>query len=121
MSINTLQVSKYFKNMQPDSLSKPTPLSANRDNRDNFGLGVGGEIVNIISAAAKQSKIVSFNYINEKGDVSARTAEPYRIEDMETFWGFCLLKNEIRRFKVSRMSNVTILNQEYVPRWDVDF
>ncbi|MFZ5967225.1 MAG: helix-turn-helix transcriptional regulator [Bacillota bacterium] len=62
------------------------------------------------------SRRVEFTYQNTKGEILKRLVEPYTIVLKENKWylyGFCLLREEFRLFKVSRMKHVEVLDTEY--------
>lgn len=60
------------------------------------------------------NKRLSFNYISTKGEKTYREAEPYVLWFKSKAWYlkcFCLEKNEIRLFRLSRITNIRILNE----------
>lgn len=57
---------------------------------------------------------VSFKYYNSKGEESKRTAEPVKIVFKSQGWylyAFCRDRQEFRFFKLTRMKNVTVLEE----------
>lgn len=60
------------------------------------------------------NKRLSFNYISTKGEKTYREVEPYILWFKSKAWYlkcFCLEKNEIRLFRLSRITNIRILNE----------
>ncbi|MEG2848210.1 MAG: YafY family protein [Bacilli bacterium] len=60
------------------------------------------------------NKRLSFNYISTKGEKTYRTVEPHILWFKSKAWYlkcFCLEKNEIRLFRLSRITNICILNE----------
>ncbi|MDS0524627.1 YafY family transcriptional regulator [Clostridium sp. SHJSY1] len=65
----------------------------------------------LIDKAFTKKRKVSFQYNNVKGEFSNRTVEPVKIIFKSMNWylvGFCLLKNDMRMFKVRRMNNLSL-------------
>lgn len=64
------------------------------------------------------NKVVQFEYVDLKGNISEREIEPYQMILKGFNWylyGFCRLRNEMRIFKIKRMKNISI-KDEYFPR-----
>lgn len=60
------------------------------------------------------NKRLSFNYISTKGEKTYRTVEPHILWFKSKAWYlkcFCLEKNEIRLFRLSRITNIRILDE----------
>ena len=60
------------------------------------------------------NKRLSFNYISTKGEKTYREVEPYVLWFKSKAWYlkcFCLKKNEIRLFRLSRITNIRILDE----------
>lgn len=77
----------------------------------------------IINSAIVERKILSFDYFNVKGDVSCREVEPYRLLHKSNSWylqGFCLLRQEMRTFRFSRIRKLITSERSFTPR-TVDF
>ena len=72
-----------------------------------------------IQAALLENRLLSFEYLNHDGTKTTRTAEPYRLvlKNSQWYWqGYCYTRNDFRLFKLSRMSNLQLLAETYVPR-----
>jgi len=81
------------------------------------------DYLQIINSAIVERKVLSFGYCNIKGDVSFREVEPYRLLHKGNSWylqGFCLLRQEMRTFRFSRIQELITSEQVFTPR-DVDF
>ncbi len=73
----------------------------------------------IIKAALLESKLLSFEYSDRYGNKTTRTAEPYQLVLKSNHWywqGYCLKRNDFRLFKISRISNLQILEESFTPR-----
>lgn len=59
-------------------------------------------------------KLVTFDYYNAKGEMSFRTVEPMQLVFKSMSWylkAYCLGKQEIRMFKLSRLTKLEITEQ----------
>ena len=73
----------------------------------------------LIKTALQENRLLSFEYLNRDGNKTARTAEPYRLvlKNSQWYWqGYCYARNDFRLFKLSRMSNLELLTETFVPR-----
>jgi len=73
----------------------------------------------IIKTALGENRLVSFEYADQHGTKTARTAEPYQLvlKNSNWYWqGYCLKRNDFRLFKLSRISNLQILGETFTPR-----
>ena len=73
----------------------------------------------IIRTALQESKLLSFEYTDRYGNKTARTAEPYQLVLKSSHWywqGYCYKRNDFRLFKLSRTSNLQILEKKFTPR-----
>lgn len=76
-----------------------------------------------INSAIVERKILSFDYSDMKGDVSFREVEPHRLLHKSNSWylqGFCLLRQEMRTFRFSRIRKLITSERAFTPR-EVDF
>ena len=72
-----------------------------------------------IQTALLENRLLSFEYLNHDGTRTARTAERYRLvlKNSQWYWqGYCYARNDFRLFKLSRMSNLQLLAETFVPR-----
>ncbi len=72
-----------------------------------------------VKAALHESKLLSFEYIAHHGNKTVRTVEPYQLVLKSSHWylrGYCHKRNDFRMFRLSRMSNLQILERTFTPR-----
>lgn len=73
----------------------------------------------IIKTALRESKLLTFDYLDGHGNKTARTAEPYQLvlKGSRWYWqGYCRTREDFRLFRLSRMSNVQIKGETFIPR-----
>ncbi|MDA3900603.1 MAG: YafY family protein [Spirochaetes bacterium] len=73
----------------------------------------------IIKTALQESKLLSFEYADRYGNKTSRTAEPYQLVLKSGHWywqGYCHKRDDFRLFKLSRASNLQIIEQFFIPR-----
>lgn len=78
-----------------------------------------GELIAGLETAMEESRLVHFSYSDRKVNKSVRTVEPYRLILKTMNWyieGFCLERKDFRIFKLSRISKLTVMAQEFTPR-----
>ncbi len=69
-----------------------------------------------IKTAILQSKVIEIDYVNTYNEKSSRKIEPLRLifkSQAWYLWGFCLLKNDYRMFRISRIKRVDISNKTF--------
>jgi proteasome accessory factor C len=69
----------------------------------------------VIRKALLSGKIISCEYINQKGELSVRKIEPLRLDPRADGWylrGYCPLHKEVRNFRLDRMRGIEITNLE---------
>ena len=74
------------------------------------------EKFNIIKTAIISTKMVSFDYFSSYGEKTLRTVEPLKLIFKGQGWylyGFCRLKGEFRIFKITRIKNLSLLNETF--------
>lgn len=75
--------------------------------------------LDIIKTALRESKLLSFEYVAHHGNPTVRTAEPYQLVLKSSYWylqGYCYSRNDFRLFRISRMSNLQMQEETFVPR-----
>ncbi len=75
--------------------------------------------IEIIKNALQENKLITFTYIDGHGTKTTRTVEPYQLVFKGRAWyvqTFCRLKNDYRLFRLSRMSNLNIIEETFTPR-----
>ncbi len=73
----------------------------------------------VIKTAMQESKLLSFAYADRYGNITTRTAEPYQLVLKGSHWywqGYCHKRKDFRLFKLSRMSNLLIQDESFMPR-----
>lgn len=73
----------------------------------------------MIKIALQESKLLSFEYTDCHGNKTTRIAEPYQLVLKSSHWywqGYCHKRNDFRLFKLSRMSNLQIQAEFFIPR-----
>lgn len=73
----------------------------------------------LIKTALKESRLLSFDYADRYGNKTVRTAEPYQVvlKNSQWYWqGYCHERNDFRLFRLSRTSNLHILEEFFTPR-----
>lgn len=73
----------------------------------------------IIKKALQENRLLIFTYIDGHGSKTSRTVEPYQLVFKSRAWyvqTFCRLKNDYRLFRLSRMSDLKILEETFTPR-----
>ena len=86
------------------------PWMGNRNIRPNLEM---------MKTALQESKLLSFSYTNQSGTRTTRTVEPYQLVLKSNHWyvqGYCRKRNDFRLFKLSRIANLQILEESFVPR-----
>lgn len=72
-----------------------------------------------IKAALQNCNLLSFEYTAHRGNKTVRTVEPYQLVLKSSHWyfyGYCYNRNDYRLFRLSRMSNVQIEQEIFIPR-----
>ncbi|REK76422.1 helix-turn-helix transcriptional regulator [Paenibacillus paeoniae] len=73
----------------------------------------------VIRHAILNREVIEFEYFNSNGEKRIRRVEPAKLVFKVNAWyiqGFCLTKNTLRTFKISRMSNLTIYPETFTER-----
>ena len=72
-----------------------------------------------VKTAIQEKKLLSFKYTDRYGNVTARIAEPYQLvlKSSQWYWqGYCHKRDDYRLFRFSRISNLLITEESFVPR-----
>ena len=73
----------------------------------------------IIKTALQDCRLVSFEYIAHHGKKTVRTVEPYQLVLKSGHWyfqGYCHIRNDFRLFRLSRISNLQMKEENFRPR-----
>ncbi len=83
----------------------------------DWGANNQDESFNLIKEAILRKKALEFVYYNSKGIESKRVVYPLQIYFKSRAWylrAFCKGKHDYRLFKISRISEIKILNESYI-------
>ncbi|WP_343208878.1 YafY family protein [Anaerolentibacter hominis] len=73
----------------------------------------------MIQSALQENKLLSFEYIAHHGNKTTRKVEPYQLVLKSSHWylqGYCRQRNDFRLFRLSRMSDLRIQGDCFIPR-----
>ncbi len=85
----------------------------------SWGDGGGIEDFSDIKNAIFEKYIIEFDYYNTKGEKTHRRVEPINMWFKAHSWyfnGFCLVKQGMRLFKLSRTRNITVTDEQFTQR-----
>lgn len=74
------------------------------------------EIFESIKYSIINCRVIECSYFNTKGEISKRKIEPYKLVFKGYQWyvyGFCLMRNDFRFFKLTRIDDLTVLNETF--------
>jgi predicted DNA-binding transcriptional regulator YafY len=83
------------------------------------GKGEDGKRLSAIRKAIEDHNLIEFTYINFQGISSSRTVEPYSLVLKGQKWylyAWCMLREDFRFFKLSRIRDMNVLNRAYILR-----
>ena len=72
-----------------------------------------------IRTALQDCKLLSFEYTTHRGNKTVRTVEPYQLVLKSSHWyfyGYCCTRNDYRLFRLSRMSELQMEQETFVPQ-----
>lgn len=104
---------QQVRSLQEAIAFKVTPPPALRQN----------DFVTLLSSAVQQNKRVSLKYTNWGGDESEREYDPYGIVFNEGYWytaGYCHLRQDLRTFRMDRITALEIKEQTFERPADFD-
>lgn len=117
--INALAKVKSFI---PADRAKDIELRANQI-RIDLSAWIGNRNIQLhlemIKTALQESRLLSFEYIAHHGNKTTRTVEPYQLVLKNSHWyfqGYCYKRNDFRLFRLSRISNLQIEKETFMPR-----
>jgi len=116
-----------IKNVLPHDLSEFMTSLSNRtivDPYQKYGAikRDGGDWY-LLSSAISQEHRVEFQYETAKGEIKTRKVDPYILVFFEDHWnmiGKSHLRGDVRNFRLERMSEVRILNEEIQSKQKID-
>lgn len=110
------KIGAVFKHdTQPDWVRVEFSPWGSGPNEDNKFLNIKASILN--------SNVISFKYVNSQGGKSTRSVEPMQLiykGHAWYLWGYCLMKNEFRTFRISRIKNLTLTDKKFERRFAGD-
>ena len=74
---------------------------------------------NDFKTAILERRVAEFDYYNSYGDKTFRRVEPMRLWFKSKSWyikGFCLTKNDMRLYKLSRIKNLVVTDEHFIER-----
>jgi predicted DNA-binding transcriptional regulator YafY len=98
---------------------KKTPPNWFEVDFTSWGDGSGIYEFSDIKTAIFEKCIIEFDYFNAKGEKGHRRVEPIQLWFKSKSWylkGFCLVKQDLRLFKLSRTRNLTVTNDIFAER-----
>lgn len=84
-----------------------------------LGDGRSRQTLETVETALEASRLMTFAYLDRFGNRTERTAEPYRLVLKGDQWYvqcYCLLRNDYRLFRLSRMLGVRVREEGFFPR-----
>lgn len=84
-----------------------------------FQQEVSEDMFNDLKKSILSRNIVSFNYLNSQGENIYRQVQPIKMIFKGKSWymyGFCLVKSDYRFFKLTRIKNLAISEENFLPK-----
>jgi predicted DNA-binding transcriptional regulator YafY len=78
-----------------------------------------GKIFSLLKTAILERCVTEFDYYNTMGELSHRRVEPIQLWFKSKAWylkAFCLAKNDLRTFKLTRMKNLAVNDEVFSVR-----
>ena len=72
-----------------------------------------------IRTALRESRLLSLEYVDRRGNRTARTVEPYQLVSKSSHWylqAYCRRRNDFRLFRLSRILSVRMEEESFPPR-----
>ncbi len=117
--INALAKVKSFI---PADRAKDIELRANQI-RIDLSAWMGNRNIQLylemIKTALQERRLLSFEYVAHHGNKTTRTVEPYQLVLKNSHWyfhGYCYKRNDFRLFRLSRISDLQIKIETFLPR-----
>ena len=67
--------------------------------------------IELLKVAMEESRLVSFEYSDHRGNKTSRVVEPYQLIMKSSYWyfyGYCLKRNDFRLFKLARIYDLKV-------------
>ena len=84
-----------------------------------WGSATNFVVFNDFKSAVLERRIVTFNYYNQYGEMTFRRIEPMKLWFKSHSWyvkGFCLAKQDMRLYKMSRVENLVVTDEHFTKR-----
>lgn len=84
-----------------------------------MGNGNIKQFLEIVKSALQENKLISFTYMDSHGNKTERMVEPYQLVLKSNHWyfqGYCRSRQDYRLFRLSRMTDLQMLQEAYLPR-----
>ncbi len=110
------------KSFIPAENAKDIEIKANQiciDLNPWMGNGSIKQSLETVKNALQENKLISFTYVDGHGNKTERIVEPYQLVLKSSHWyfqGYCRSKNDYRLFRLSRMTDLQMLQETYAPR-----
>ena len=110
------------RSLIPEEQARAIELKASQvciDPRPWMGGGHIARHLDSIKEALQQSRLISFTYTDGHGNRTERTVEPVQLVLKSSHWyvhAFCRSRNGFRLFRLSRMSDLRMLDETFTPR-----
>lgn len=110
------------KSFIPDDRAKDIEVKANQiciDLSPWMGSRNIQPYLEIIKTALQESRQLVFHYADKNGNKTARTVEPYQLVLKSHHWyfqGYCHKRQDYRLFKLTRISNLQMQEETFIPR-----
>lgn len=110
------------KSLIPTEQARDIEIKANQiciDLNPWMGNGNIKRSLEIVKSALQENKLLSFTYIDGHGNRTERIVEPYQLVLKSSHWyfhGYCRSKKDYRLFRLSRMTELQMLQETYTPR-----
>ena len=78
-----------------------------------------GDIFDGLKVAILEHRIAEFDYFSSYGEKTYRRIEPIQLWFKSRAWyikGFCLTRQDVRHFKLSRMNNLIVTDENFIQR-----
>ena len=72
--------------------------------------------IELLKVAMEESRLVSFEYSDHRGNKTSREVEPYQLIMKSSYWyfyGYCLKRNDFRLFKLARIYDLKVQEERF--------
>jgi predicted DNA-binding transcriptional regulator YafY len=82
------------------------------------------EVFSLLKDGILEQRVITFSYFNSNGEKSNRKIEPFKLLFKHKDWylqGYCLGKEALRTFKINRITNIHITEEQCVHQVSKDY